>query len=264
MTIVWPLQAGWVLDPLPPDLPIWLLSLGLEAMFIGAVVKATKQSGLWGELATFQRLFGVFGLAVGYFFSALALLSTSYAAYAAYLFLLFRTLEGAAAVQIYQRVLEFIKKGTVSGNVRSRLRYHLVTVFIAGLGLYLAIKVLTSGPIYRGVWTDLSLIYTIFVSVLTFLAVRWRLRHVTSDYNVGIVSGIALGVAGAQVYGFTLAEDLLVFVGGSICYSFGFWVAAGFLFGSRLFGGSAECSSCNKDLSGYDDPSFCPQCGAKT
>lgn len=259
----WPLQAGWVLDPLPRDLPIWLLALGLEAMFLGAVVEATRQSGIWGDLSTVQRLFGVFGLGGGYFFSALALVSTSYAAYAAYLYLLFRTLEGAAAVQIYRRVVGFVKSGASGGIGSARLRHHLVMAFVAGLGLYLAVEVLTNGPLYRNVLTDISLLYTLFVSVLSFLAVRWRLRSVRGEYNPGIVSGLAFGVAGAQVYGFTLAADALVFLGGSVCYAVGFWVAAGLLFESRLFGAATTCSDCDKDLDGYDQVAYCPRCGTR-
>jgi len=255
------LQTNWFADPLPPTLPIWLIALGLESMFIGIAVKSAKEMSLWSKLNQRQQVVGVFGIAFGYFFAALSIISTSYRLYSIYLFLVFRTLEGAAAVQIFRKIIAFFRSGTVSSNLKAKIRHKLVGFFILVIGLYLMFSVVTSGPIFESVWYDLTLIYTALVAILTFISVRWRLRKTKQEFNTAIVTGIAMGVAGAQIFGYTLVSDILITLAGGITYSIGFWVAAGFLLEGQLFGSSDSCPQCDEGLENHDSPSYCPNCG---
>jgi hypothetical protein len=258
------LQTNWLIDPVPRTLPIWLLSLGLEAMFLGIVVQAMRESGVLSQLTSRERLVGVLGTGAGYFFLSLSVIRTSYGAYAAFLFVLFRTLEGAAAVQIYARILAFLQDGSLPGDFKAKFRHYLVTFFIIALGSYLVLHVLIRGPFLRGFWYDLSLVYTVTSATLAYVSVRWRLRDVQSDINGAVIAGIAVCIAGAQIYGFSLTEDVLLSVVGGVVYAIGFWSAAWFLFGDRLLGSDPNtCSNCDFDHSSYTSPSYCPNCGVE-
>lgn len=234
------LQANWLLEPFSPTLPIWLITVGLESIFIGFAVKSAKEMGLWNQLNQRQQAIGVFGIAVGYFFAALSVISVAFHAYSVYLFLLFRMVEGGATVQIYRKIIDFFNSGTPSGTFKAKIRHRVVSFFILGIGVYLMFIVVTSGPIFRGFSYDLSLIYTVLLSILTFISVRWRLRKAEQEFNTAIVSGIAFGVAGAQTYGFTLVGDVTITIAGVLTYSIGFWIAAWYFLGDELFGKPAS------------------------
>jgi hypothetical protein len=69
------LQINTITDPVPSDLPIWLITLGIEAMILGVVIYEAKQRGVYSQYAHRERLVGVFGLGIGYFFLTLSLIS---------------------------------------------------------------------------------------------------------------------------------------------------------------------------------------------
>lgn len=221
------LQVGrWVFDPVPSTLPVWLLTLGLEALFIGATVQGIRESGVLDNLTERQLLVTTFGFGVGYFLFALSVLQTAFGLYAAYLTVLFKFLEGAAAVQFYRRVVSVVRSGSTGGNPWPRVRHSLAVVFVLGVGAFLVRSVLIRSTAGAGRWRELSLIYTVVTALVTFLGVRWRLRVVSDDYNAGVLWGLTLGVVGAGLYDYTLTGEILVTAAGSVTYSLGFWGAA--------------------------------------
>jgi hypothetical protein len=171
-------------------------------------------------------------LGIGYFLLALSVVRGAFPLYAAYLSLLFKFLEGAAAVQFYHRVLSFLQSGRLSGNPWPKVRHHLVVVFVLGIGTYLVVSIVTEGPFLVGLRYDVTLVYTLVTVAVTFLGVRWRLRVVGGDLNSAVLLGVTLGVAGAAVYDYTLAGELLVAAAGSTAYAVGFWAAALLVFRS--------------------------------
>jgi hypothetical protein len=244
-------------------LPIWLITLGVEAMFLGVVIHATKQQGHYSQYTRRERIVGVFGLGIGYFFIALSFISGNLGMYGAYLYLLFRTVEGAAAVLIFNRIISLFRSGSISTNLSRRARHLLLVFFITTVGVSLMLKVLMDGPFIGSVWYNLSLLYTVLIAVLTFLSVRWRLRKVQADTNLGVTSGLALGIAGGQVYSYNLGGEIAILVLGGLLYSLGFWSAVGFMFTNGIRGliSNSTCSQCDTNLSQYNDPKYCPQCG---
>ncbi|WP_152421495.1 hypothetical protein [Haloferax gibbonsii] len=251
---------------MPSTLPVWLITLGIESMFLGVVINAVKQQGLYSQYTRRERLVGVLGLGLGYFFIALSLIQGNFGLYGTYLFILFRAVEGAAAVLIFVRLLTFFRGGYYSSSVFTKVRHILVVFFITTLGVSLLLKILIDGPFIGSLWYNLSLVYTVLVVVLTLISVRWRLRKVQADTNLGVTGGIALGVAGGQIYSFSLASEIAILLLGSLVYTIGFWSAASLLFSSGIWGlfSSSTCSQCDADLSQYNDPEFCPQCGNST
>lgn len=256
-------QIDVVAEPVPGDLPIWLITLGIEAMFLGVVIHTVRQRGLYSQYTKRERLVGVFGLGIGYFLIALSFISANFGLYGTYLYLLFRTVEGAAALAIFIRILSYFRSGSYSTNLSSKARHILFVFFIMTVGVSLLLKVLIDDPFIGGVWYNLSLVYTVLVAVLTFVAVRWRLRKVQADTNIGVTGGIALGVAGGQIYGYSLGGEIAILLVGSVLYAIGFWSAVAFVFSDGVWGlfSDSACSQCDADLSQYNDPKFCPQCG---
>ena len=259
------LQVGWFTDPAPADLPVWLIALGLEAVFLGVVWQVVSELSGFEGLSGVERLLGVGGTGLGYLFLTLSVLRSSYGVYAAFLFLLFRGVEGVAGVHLLARILAFLRGGGLDGNLGPRVRHLLVVFFVTALGSYLVVKGLLGRPVVAGVWYDVAVVYTVGTAVLAFLAVRWRFRDVADEVNPGVTSGLALCIAGAQVFGFSLAGDVLLTLAGSVVYSAGYWVGALSLFGWVVLPGrgGTDCPDCGADIFGASGSNYCPHCGGK-
>lgn len=260
------LQLDWFVDPRPAALPIWLIALGLEAMFIGSVWQVTREVPGFSSLSPVERLVGVCGLGLGYFFITLSVLSTAYGVYAGFLYILFRAVEGVAALHIFYRIYDFVRGEGLESDLTKRVKHLLLTFFIMALSIYLLLKVLVVGPVLGGIWYDISVIYTVSVATLSFLAVRWRYRHISSELNSGIVFGLALCIAGAQIFGFSLTGDVLLMFAGSVVYSAGFWGSAYALWGNALFKNNmsrkSRCENCQGTVPASSNANYCPHCGA--
>lgn len=257
------LQVNPVAEPIPEDLPIWLITMGIEAMFLGVVIHAVKQQGLYSQYTIRERIVGVVGLGMGYFFIALSFISGNFGLYATYLYLLFRVVEGAAALTIFLRIFSYFRSGSYSTDLSSKARHILLVFFIITTGVSLLLKVLIDGPFIGSIWYSLSLVYTVLIAVLTFVSVRWRLRKVQANTNIVVTSGIALGVAGGQIYSYGLETEIAILLVGSMLYTIGFWSAVGIVLTNGVWGlfSDSTCSQCDANLSQYNDPKFCPQCG---
>ncbi|MGB9958823.1 hypothetical protein ACOZ4B_20885 (plasmid) [Haloferax prahovense] len=204
--------------------------------------------GLYSQFRVRERIFGVFGLGVGFLFFSLSVLRTSYGMYAIFLYLLFRVVEGVAVVQFYRRVLDFLKTKSLSGNLSAKIRYHLLVLFIIAVGSYLVLQVITSELYIHAFWYDIQLIYTMVSFLLAFIGVRWRLRKVKTEYNIAVISGIGLCIAGAQTFDFAGTTDIVLSFAGAGAYSVGFWIAALFLLKEVVTPTTSKCTNCGENL----------------
>jgi hypothetical protein len=138
------------------------------------------------------------------------------------------------AVQIFFRLISFVRTGSYSSNLSAKARHILIVFFIITTGVLLLLKVLIDDHFIGNLWYNIALVYTVLVAVLTFVAVRWRFRKVQADTNIGITGGIALGVAGGQIYEFNLGTELAVLFAGVFLYTIGFWSAAVLIFSANV------------------------------
>jgi len=263
--MVSPFQIGWYIEPEPALLPIWLIALGLEAMFIAGTHQALDNVSGYQDLTRLERAIAAGGVAFGYLFLTLSVLRTNYGWYAGFLYLVFRGVEGVAAIHMYAKVYNFLRGKGFGGSYTARAKHMLAVFFVLALGLYLTIKALVGSSRIGGVWYNLSMVYTGVVAVVSVLAVRWRYRDIAREVPNGVVGGLALCIAGAQIFGFTLAGDIVLSIAGSVVYSIGFWVAAYLLWGEIITdavqSSPSTCTHCQQSLPTDHQPQYCPHCG---
>lgn len=260
-----PLQISWFVGPDPALLPTWLIALGLEAMFFGGTYQVLQNVPNYQNVSRLEKTIAAGGVALGYLFLTLSVLRTAYAEYAAFLYLVFRGVEGVAATHLYVKVYNVLQGKGLGGNYVAKAKHMLGVFFIFGLGSYLALKAILGTPRVAGYWYNLSMVYTGVVAAVSVMAVRWRYRDLAKDLNTGVVGGLALCIAGAQIFGFTLAGDIALTLAGSVVYSFGFWVSAYLLWGKIITGGNpaprSDCPNCQQTLPTGQRPQYCPHCG---
>lgn len=260
-----PIQLSWFADPFPELLPIWLIAFGLEAMLFGVIYPITRNAPGFQRVSRLERIITAGGVALGYLFLTLSVLRTSYAAYAVYLHLLFRGVEGAAAPHVYVKIYDFLSGKGYGGSLATKIKHKLAVVFVLALGAYLAVKAVVGTPQIGGYWYNLSMVYTVVVASVTALAVRWRYREISNELNSSVVIGLALCIAGAQIFGFTLTGDVALTLVGSVVYAIGFWTSAYFHIDSVVTNGGSpptgRCPHCQQSLPPDRQPQFCPHCG---
>lgn len=220
------IQLSWILDPHPGQLPILLMVSGLALLLFGGL-RRTIQSSASG-LQSRPAKIALLTLSVGYLLLALAVLQESYPLYGAYLFIIFKGVEGAAAARFYRKVAYVLRNRTLSGGTRIRDRvYHLGLVFsiiLAGAGFVVYLS--TSG--YENVYSTSLMIYTVVLVSISALGVWWRLQMVSADYATPTLVGFVLCITGGQTFGYaTLTREILVMIAGSVAFAVGFWALIG-------------------------------------
>lgn len=222
-------QLGWFYDAVPAQLPVWLLVGGLELLILGALVNLHGTTPALSNMRPSDRLLGLSALGAGYFFTALSVVESSYGAYAAFLFVLFRAVEGAAGLQFYYRLVTVIRGGTGSSTTGggSFVLYRLTTFFLVLVGVGLLLATVLPGRSAPGLVApfDPRFVYTVTSLLIAVLGVYSRMRPLASAYHGATVAGMALGVAGAELYNYrTLATEVTVTLAGGLAYAVGFWV----------------------------------------
>lgn len=221
------LQLRYIFDSVPRTLPVWLLVLGLEALIFGFLIRAGERSELFRPLSARSKLVTSIGLTFGYLFVSLSVISAHYDLYAAYLFVLFRTVEGAAAVRFYRKVVHVLRhRSTDLSSGTGRAYKYVSTFFVSIVGTGIFIQILLNGPYIHTVLWDLALVYTGVSLAIAVIGAWWRLRDVRDGINSGISLGVLLVVGGAEIFNYTLlAQEIVVTLFGSLSYSIGFWGA---------------------------------------
>ncbi|MFB6196270.1 MAG: hypothetical protein ABEI80_08855 [Haloplanus sp.] len=224
------LQTGWLYAAKPRGLPIWLLVVGLQLLILGGLWKVYRQHPGFGGSKT-GRL-SLLALGGGYLFSALSVIRTDYGAYAAFLFLLFRGLEGAAAVRFYRKVTFVLRnRRTPSGsNVSSFVTRRLLVFFFGVVGVGLLVSALAPGAVERAGFSVANPrgLYTAVTFSFAMLGVYWRLAPVRDDYNWLVLIGFGFSVAGAELFNYAaLATEVALSFAGGVAYAVGFWALVG-------------------------------------
>lgn len=261
-------QVGWFMHPDPSLLPIWLMMLGLEAMFLGGTHQVLKRVDEFQSVSQIERSIATGGIGLGYLLLTLSVLRTNYAAYAAFLHLVFRGVEGVAATHLYLKLIRFFQGKGFAGDYIAKAKHLLAVFFVLALGGYLIMKVLVGSPTAFGIQYNLAIVYTVVVAALSALAVRWRYRAIAQELNPGVVAGLALCIAGSQIFAFDLGGDIALSIVGSIVYSIGFWASAYLLLGDIILdtndSSSNECPHCQGSLPSNKPAHYCPHCGNAT
>lgn len=266
-------QPDWVLDPVPATLPTWAIVLGLEALFLNTAISVSNQHPLFRSMTARERFVVTASFALGFFFASLSVLRNAYGLYAAYLFLLFRTVEGAAAARFYRKVVFAVRNRSLPGSttMSDRALHYMVVFSILVAGLGVAFNVLSKGPVFRSVWYDLALVYTVVSFLLAFVGAHWRVRSLSDDFNGGIAIGFALCIGGAETFNYaSIAGEIGTTVAGSATHLVGFWAAVAIWGFDALTPDSAStdrdddhCAGCGHSLAPYQNPEYCPDCGRK-
>jgi hypothetical protein len=229
------LQVDVVVDFVPGLLGPTLIFFGLELVLVGTFLSVFRRAGVLSRLTNREQFLAVGGVAVGLLFAAsgalrrLDLLDP----YVVFLFALGRVLQGASAARFYRRILDVLR-GRGGGGVGGRIRRGSITLFVCFFAGWLAVRVLTQGPIVGTVGQSLRLVWTGFVVVTTALGITWKLRHAEDTLDRGLRPGLVLCVTGAEVYNFaSIGMELGTYLVGSVAFSLGFWVAVFYLFASE-------------------------------
>lgn len=222
------LQTGWLYAPQPRRLPILLFVVGLQLLIFGGLRKVYRSNPGFARLPKTGRV-GMAVLGTGYLFAALSVIQANYSAYAAFLFVLVRGLEGAAAVRFYRKVVFVVRNRQAPGGASagSFVTHRLLVFFFTVVGLGLLVSALTPTTVERAGFSIANPrgVYTASTFALAVLGVYWRLAPVKDDYNWLILTGFSLSVAGAELFNYAAlgTEVALSFVGGA-AYSAGFWL----------------------------------------
>lgn len=261
----------WSIGPVPPNLPVVAMILGLEIMFFGIVSLSIEDIPLVDAMPSREQRVVTASLALGFFFAALSLLQSDFDLYALYLFLLFRTIEGAAAVRFYQKVAHVILTQSLPASSRFKKKAkHLLLVFavVAG-GFGVALNIIANASDRTFPWYQLAGVYTVVSFLLAVLGVRWRLQPITDDINTLLIAGLAMCIGGAEIFNFgSIFTEIAIISAGSVTYQIGFWAAV-LLTGLNTIlpeteSNDTSCASCGEDLSEYQAPTYCPNCGCDT
>jgi len=222
------LQTGLLYETRPPGLPIWLLVVGLQLLIFGGLRKASR--GRLGAVTASPR--GRLGLVLigsGYLFAALSVIQTNYGPYAAFLFVLFRGLEGAATVRFYRKV-EFVvnnRRLPSGAGMATFVTHRLLVFFFTIVGAGLLVMAIAPGAAERAGFSVANPqgVYTVTTFSLALLGVYWRLSPVQSDYNWLVIAGFGLSIAGAELFNYaTVGTELALTVAGGVAYVAGFWL----------------------------------------
>lgn len=222
------LQTGWLYDTKPGGLPIWLLIVGLQLLILGGLRKVAKQHPVLGSGSANGRL-GLVVLGMGYLFAALSVIQTNYGAYAAFLFVLFRGLEGAAAVRFYRKVLFVVRQRRMPSGTGAAgfVTHRLLVFFLSVVSLGLLVSALAPATVERAGFSVANPrgVYTVTTFSMAMLGVYWRFTPVQSDFNWLVILGFGLSVAGAELFNYAaLGTEVVMTVVGSVAYSAGFWL----------------------------------------
>lgn len=221
------LQTGLLYDARPAGLPILLLVVGLQLLIFGGLRKVSRGS-LSGVTASARGRFGLLLVGSGYLFAALSVIQTDFSSYAAFLFVLFRGLEGAATVRFYRKVTFVLHNRRFPGGTGATtfVTHRLLVFFFTIIGVGLLVATVAPGAADRAGVTVVNprAVYTVTTFSLAILGVYWRLSPVQSDYNWLVVAGFSLSVAGAELFNYAaLGTELAVIVVGGLAYTVGFW-----------------------------------------
>lgn len=222
------LQTGLLYESRPPGLPIWLLVVGLQLLIFGGLRKVSRKS-LGSVTASARGRLGLILLGSGYLFAALSVIQTHYGSYAAFLFVLFRGLEGAATVRFYRKVVFVLHNRRLPGGTgaASFVTHRLLVFFFTIVGTGLLVAAIAPGAAEQAGFSVANPrgVYTVTTFSLAVLGVYWRLSPVQSDYNWLVVAGFSLSIAGAELFNYaTLGAELALTVAGGIAYTAGFWL----------------------------------------
>lgn len=211
-------QLNWFIDPTPTTLPTWLMILGLEALTLAAVFKAF--GGRVGHRAT---VIGGTCLGLGYFFTALSIISSNYDSYALYLLVLFRTIEGAAAARFYRKVVHVFRNQSLPGSrFKSRIVHMMVIYFVMLTGVGLAIASFNSSTSW---YPQVTVIYTITMTIITGLGVWWRVSQLRGRYALPVLLGFVVSVTGAHMFDYGgVPKEIFVSLMGNVGFTAGFWL----------------------------------------
>lgn len=213
------LQIAWFISPRPSHLSIWLMVLGSEMLIASGLMRAVSRNGRNSRV-----LVGAGFLSVGYLFMALAVMSNFFNAFAVYLFLLFRSVEGAAAARFYRTVAYVLRSRTLPGGTRfgSRVKLFLAPFFVIVVGVGVLLSLLRTFGLGG---TPVIEIYTPTMVGVTSLSVWWRVRSLRQEYAIATLLGFTTCITGAEIYGFaTVATEITVSLSGFVAFGVGFWL----------------------------------------
>lgn len=211
-----------VLDPPRGSLPVQLMIIGLGVLLAGGVVRALQPMANRRSILVGGTL-----LATGYWFTVISVIRGTYGLYAAYLYLLFRAVEGAAAAHFYHKVLDILRGKSAPGGTKIRAyALHIGAVFsviLTGSGIILYRLEGGAVGLFDG---SIRLTYTIVLLVVTLLGVWWRIQPLRNEYRIPTLLGFTACVTGAELYGYASVElNISVLLAGSLTQVFGFWLA---------------------------------------
>lgn len=224
-----PVQISWFVEPVAQTTTIILLFAGLTVLYFGVATKLIQENELLHEKYQWQRIGVVLGFGAGFALSAWSLFVDRSGIYAIFLFALFRSLEGAAVVRLYRKIIYVFKERSLPDGVdlKRKIGYKLAGVFSILIGIWLSLRILFVTPLTGSVVTPLAIVWTAVSFITAFLGATWRLELVRDRLNVIIILGFGLCVAASEIYSFsTLRGDLAQYFIGSAAYSAGFWLGA--------------------------------------
>lgn len=217
-----------VTTPVPAEFPILAMILGLAVLLFGGLLSVWRSNPSLSNRTTFDTVFGLFTLTGGYLFFALAFLQSSYGAYAGYLYLLFRIVEGAAGVRFYHKVMTVIQTRHLPGGSSGFTTYLAATFFVTIGAVGLFIHIVREGAVYRSIQFDARMVYTAATFSISGLGIYWRMTSVGRSFNRPVIVGFVLCVAGAELFNYAfIGTELALYALGFVAYSIGFWSLAG-------------------------------------
>ncbi|WP_147435205.1 hypothetical protein [Haloarcula sp. Atlit-120R] len=238
-------QLPYEIPVVPQLLPSIAIFFGFELLllwYFNQFLNSTA-AGKSGGIQSNERTVIVGTMTIGYLFLMTAIIRqySSISALSLYLFFLAQTIEGAASLRLYKKVVDIITRRH-SSNIRSssiqsiysriypRIKYSFLILFIISVTISFIVFVITRGPVVHGTAYDIALAYTVGSFLIAALGVTYRVRGTPQVFNKTSKLGVVLCLAGANIYDYqTITGEIVAFSVGAVGYTIGFWLAALFL-----------------------------------
>ena len=240
MILIFPLQAGFLVDSVPTWLAPLIVLFGVEYILVwyieGSVNIVASEEFNHGSdniitIPTRDYELLISGIGFGIMLSAIAVIQEFQISNIYIILLLFcgRAIEGVTAIRFYKKVSRFIRTREWGGELRAKIKHKLLILFIIVVGLYLVGFAIVHGPFFRSLGYTIQFVWSLTTLLVTAIGLRWKLRPVREEFNRKLIRGVILFVTGAELFNFALIGELIATMAGSIGYSVGFWFAAAIL-----------------------------------
>jgi len=217
-----PAQLSWVINYVPPWLSVILVLFGIGIVPVSRFIREEIQTPI-------ERM-GIIIAAIGacvYFYGGF----TKLPAVTMGLILMFASyIEGLSGVRFWQKVVSVIEHRRLgvahTGGLKRRLIALLLTLFTAGLIVWILVGLVVWGPIELEAEYTIRLMWTLITVTASLLGLTAKYWTMTEDFPAIELFGVMSIIVGAEIYNMTgFTADLTVYLLTLVAYNCGYLIA---------------------------------------